>query len=263
MDDLPKEQWDQNQPKPWQWVLIVGVIITILCGVSTSIIFAYQTYNNWMVARNQNSIQTAATATTVQPKQFEIFEDAKTWQIMMLDTFDGNKNEWMEGDIDDQYTRMTLTLDGKYIWNAVAKRDFIWRIWPESNALRNFYLAVDAQNATANDDAQYGLIFRNNDDSYIFLEIRDSGNFRILSHDDSGWDEMISSTQSDAIQPGEINHLEVISVDDTIFILINDKYVGSTIASSPTEGQVGLAIGLSNTGEKSTIIFDNFELRVP
>jgi hypothetical protein len=263
MENNPNNQWDQNQPKSWQWVLIIGIFIVLLCGISTFIIFAYQTYNRWIEDWNRYYVQETSTADAYYEEKISIIDEAKSWQLVMLDTFDNNQNDWMEGEVDDEYTLMTLTLDGKYTWDAVAKRGFTWRIWPDSGYHSDFYMAVDAYNSSTNNEAEYGLIFRNYERSYFLLEVSEAGYFRVLSHDDQGWDELISSTQTKAIHPGGINYLEIVSVDDTFYFVINDEYVGSASGSIPSEGQVGLAIGLNTEGERSTIVFDNFELRAP
>jgi hypothetical protein len=130
MDDITQDQWDQNQPSPWIWVVIAGVAIILLCGLTAFIFSAYTTYNNWISDRGQSATRVAVTATAEVGERLSVIEDAKAWQLLMLDTFDGNTNAWMEGDIDDPYTTMTLTLDGTYVWDAVAKQRFLWRIWP-------------------------------------------------------------------------------------------------------------------------------------
>jgi hypothetical protein len=111
-----------------------------------------------------------------------------------------------------------------------------------------------------NPEAQYGLIFRNNDDAYFYWEVSDTQDFRVFSYQND-WIELIPSTYTEAIRPGAENHLVVVSVDDEYKFWINDQYVGRASGSYPSKGQVGVAIGLSYEGEESTIIFDNFELR--
>jgi hypothetical protein len=147
-----------------------------------------------------------------------------------------------------------------YKWEAMAKQGFTWRVWPLSDSTENFYLAVDAQNLGDNIEAQYGLIFRENDDAYFYWEISDTQYFRFFSYQNE-WIELIPSTFTDAIQPGAMNHFVVVSENDEFEFWINDQYVGEASGSYPSAGQAGVAIGLSYEGEQSIIIFDNFELR--
>jgi hypothetical protein len=151
-------------------------------------------------------------------------------------------------------------LNGIYRWDATAKQGFHWRVWPKSDVVSDFYLAVDAQNIGDNEEAQYGVIFREDDDSYFYWEIRDTQYHRFFSYV-NGWIELIPSTFTDAIRPGETNHLVVVSENDVFKFWINDQFVGQANGRMPSKGQAGVAIGLSNEGEESVIIFDNFELR--
>jgi hypothetical protein len=104
------------------------------------------------------------------------------------------------------------------------------------------------------------LIFRNNDAAYFYWEIIDTQHFRFFSYDGE-WNELIGSTYTEAIRPGEMNHLAVVSEDNVYKFWINDQFVGEASGSYPSKGQAGVAIGLSYEGEESLIIFDNFELR--
>jgi len=153
-----------------------------------------------------------------------------------------------------------VTINGVYRWETSAKQGFHWRVWPESDLVSDFYLAVDAQNIGDNIDAQYGLIFRENNDSYFYWEIIDTQYYRLFSYQDD-WIELIPSTFSDAIQPGDWNHLVVVSENDVFKLWINDQFVDQINGNVPSTGQAGVAVGLSYEGEESMIIFDNFELR--
>ncbi|MBU0510570.1 MAG: hypothetical protein KKD28_08510 [Chloroflexi bacterium] len=191
-------------------------------------------------------------------------EAASTWPLLIFDPFDNNYYEWATRDVEDDYTNLTFTLDdGRYTWRATARQGFVWRVWPRSEDVDDFYLAIDAQNVSGNRYAQYGLIFRNRDDSYYYFEVCDTQVFRVLSLYQNEWLELIPSTFSEAIRPGDVNHLEVIVRSDEFLLYINGQWVGETSGSYPAEGQAGMAIGLSNTGEESTLVFDNFEMSAP
>jgi hypothetical protein len=253
--------WESNQPSTWQWVLIAGIAIVVLCGIAAFTSLAYQTYNQWGQGRNEQATQAVVTTTAVDVERMMGFREASRQPALIFDPFVDNVNEWLEEDIDDEYTTMSLTINGRYIWDATAKQGFVWRIWPQSDVVSDFYLAVDAQNLSDNLDAQYGLIFRNDGDSYYYLEVRDTQHFRVFSYIDNEWIELIPYTYTDAIYPGETNRLEIVAKDDEIYVAINGQFVGQTEGSYPSEGQVGLIIGLANENEEATIAFDNFELR--
>ena len=261
-EDTPTQS-DSNPPSTWQWLMISGIVIVVLCAAAAFIYFAYQTYNLWVGAKNQVKPKAVATATVATVEQTNALQEASRWPTLIFDPFSENVNEWIDEDIDDDYTSMSLTINGRYIWDATAKQGFVWRIWPQSDEVSDFYLAVDAQNLSDNLDAQYGLVFRNDGDSYGYLEVRDTQYFRVFSYIDNEWIELIPYTYTDAIHPGAKNHLEVAAIDDMVYIAINDQYVGQTEDSYLAEGQVGLIIGLAGEGEETVIAFDNFELRTP
>jgi hypothetical protein len=262
-EENPVSSWDQNQPTFGQWGLIAGIIVILFCGAAGFLFFAYRTYSQWAEGRNQQATQVAATATAEVQYHIDIVNTAREWPLAFFDSFYDNENEWQTGEIDDDYTTMMTSINGRYIWEAEAKQGFVWRIWPQSDTVSDFYISVEAQNTSKNHNAQYGLIFHNNDGSYNYLEIRDNQSFRVLNLYEQEWIELIPSTFSALIQPGEANHLEVVAQSGIFYILINGELVGQTSSSYPTEGQVGLAIGLSEVGETATIEFDNFEFRFP
>ncbi len=259
----PTPHWDQNQPTLGQWGVIAAVVLILFCGAAGFLFFAFRTFSQWTQGRNQQATQVAATATAAVQMQLAVIDTARSWPLSIYDSFYENENEWLTGEIDDDYTTMTTAINGVYKWEAVAKQGFVWRIWPRSDTVSDFYLSVEAQNTSDNRAAQYGVVFWNNDDGYYYLEIRDGEYFRVLSVYNQEWTTLIDSTYSAALKAGEANQLEVVAQSDDIYILINGELVGQTTGSHASEGQVGLAIGLSEAGETATILFDNYEFRFP
>lgn len=261
----PENEWAQNQPPAWQWILIVGVAIAVLCGLIVFAVLGYRTYNQWRADRSQKATEEEASeiaeATAAALERTMAIEKAQGWPLLIEENFDNNQNEWMVGEIEDEYSKIRLTLDGSYLWEVTAKQGFVWRVWPRSDIVSDFYLAAEVQNQSRNESAQYGLIFRNNENAYFYLEGRDSGYFRLMLYDGQSWQDLISSTYSELIRPGIANKFAVAAVDDVFYVLINDVFVGQARGNFPSEGQVGVAIGLSGEGEGAIIGFDNFEFR--
>jgi hypothetical protein len=256
----PEFDPDVNQPSTLQWIIIGIIGLVAACGLLLFLSGAGLTIFSWDRQQQVEAEETAAAATAVVEARDQIMLEASGWPIVIFDTFDDNHNEWIDGEIDDDYAAIQVTIDGVYTWDAYAKQGFAWRVWPETDFTDDFYLAVDAQNIGDNIEAQYGLIFRNNDDAYFYWEVIDTQYFRFFSYD-GGWNELIGSTYAEAIRPGETNHLVVVSENDEYKFWINDQFVGQAFGSYPSKGQAGVAIGLSYDGDESVIIFDNFELR--
>jgi hypothetical protein len=262
---------ESNQPSNLQWIIIGVIGFVAVCGILLFIsgtgltIYSLGRQQQEQAAATSQAAENAAEATAVAAtataeERIQIVAEASEWPIVVFDTFDDNQNEWIDGEIDDDYASIQVTINGTYKWDAYAKQGFAWRVWPEVNLTDDFYLAVDAQNAGDNVDAQYGLIFHNTDDDYFYWEVIDTQYFRFFSYS-NGWNELIGSTYTEAIQPGEINHLVVVSENDEYKFWINGQFVGQASGNFPSSGQAGVAIGLSYEGEESLIIFDNFELR--
>jgi len=256
----PEFDPDSNQPTTLQWVLIGIVGFVALCGLLLFVSGTGFTIYSWGTRQQAQTEETAVAATAVVVTRDQTMISASEWPVVLYDTFDDNQNDWIDGEIDDEYSTIQVTIDGVYKWEVTAKQGFAWRVWPESDMTSDFYLAVDAQNLGDNTEAQYGLIFRENDDAYFYWEIIDTQYFRFFSYQND-WIELIPSTFTDAIYPGAINHLEVVAENDEFQFWINDQFVGQASGSVPSQGQAGVAVGLSYEGEESTIIFDNFELR--
>jgi hypothetical protein len=263
MEELPPiSEFDPeaNQPSTGQWVLIAVVAIVALCGLLLFLSGGTLTAFSWYNQQQEQIAETASAATAVVIERDQAMQTASQWPLLLLDTFDDNQNKWIDGEIDDEYAAIQVTIDGSYRWEASAKQGFHWRVWPRSDLTTDFYLAVDAQNLRGNDDAQYGLIFRENDDAYFYWEVSDTQEYRLFSYKDE-WIELIPATFTDAIRPRGNNHLVVVSEDDEFKFWINDQFVGQARGDTPASGQAGVAIGLHDQGDESMIVFDNFELR--
>jgi type II secretory pathway pseudopilin PulG len=271
IETSPEFDPNANQPSTMQWIIIGIIGLVAVCGVLLFIsgtgltIYSLGRQEQEQAKATSQAAETAAEATavaaaTAAEAREQTLAEASQWPIIVMDTFDDNQNGWIDGEIDDDYAAIQVTIDGDYKWDAYAKQGFAWRVWPEMDFTDDFYLAVDAQNAGDNVNAQYGLIFRNRDDAYFYWEIIDTQNFRFFAYD-GDWNELIGSTYTEAIRPGEMNHLVVISENDEYNFWINNQFVGQASGSFPANGQAGVAIGLSYEGEESIILFDNFELR--
>lgn len=256
----PEIDPESNQPSTQQWIIIGIIGFIAICGLLLFVFGGAFTTFSWITRQQTQAEETAIAVTAVLEARDQAIINASGWPVVLFDTFDDNQNEWIDGEIEDEYASIQVTIDGVYKWEATAKQGFAWRVWPESDFTTDFYLAVDAQNQGDNLEAQYGLIFREDEDTYFYWEIVDTQYFRLFSYRNE-WIELIPSTYTEAIQPGALNHLVVLSENDEFQFWINDQFVGQASGSFPSKGQAGVAIGLSYEGEESVIIFDNFELR--
>lgn len=192
---------------------------------------------------------------------------ALAWPVLMADSFDQNLNDWAEEEtVDENYAAISWSfLNGQYVWRATAYDGFVWRVWPDIDAVGDFYLSVQVQRNSGTDRAQYGLIFRNSEQpgTYYYFEVRETQEFAVYLYNGTEWVTLLPLSFSEAIVPGQVNQLEVIAQGHVFLFFINGEYVGEVSDSSLPLGEVGLAIGLPDPNDQAVIVFDNFEVRAP
>ncbi|MBC8504403.1 MAG: hypothetical protein H8D34_06075 [Chloroflexi bacterium] len=262
---VEQPNYSSNQPTSRQWILIAGIGFFALCGIITFLAGGYYSLNSMLSARSGQATATAATATAVVVAREQAIRSAIKWPLLFLEPFNNNENEWIDGEIDDEYAKINVTINGTYRWDISSKQGFVWWVYPTSDMVEDFYLAVDVINPSENRDAPYGLTFRVSEDEnfYYYFEIRETQLFSVWANDEGNWTDIVPYTDTTAIHPSANNHLEIIAQGDEYFFFINNELVAEKTILAPDQGYSGLAVGLSYEDEQSTIIFDNFELRSP
>jgi hypothetical protein len=263
MDNNGKRDWSKNHPPAWQIAAILAAVVAVLCAALGLVYFGIQTWRGLRQEQQVQATATVVTATVVAQEQYTLVRQAAQWPLVFGDDFEADRGDWVLGPVDDEYSTIQVEINGRYLWDATAKRDFIWRVWPTAQVVDDFYLAVEAHNLGDNLDMQYGLLFLLDDNAYYYFEVRDSGYLRLFSVVGQEWHELLPYTESAAIRAGQPNRLEVVNLGDRFTLLINGEIVGQSAGSFPARGQAGLVIGLAQAGESGLIAFDNYELRAP
>jgi hypothetical protein len=202
---------------------------------------------------------------TVQARQAAL-STAKSWPVVLSDTFDRDLDVWSIGeDEDPSLGSVSWAIEGgQYLWHAQAVTGFVWWVIPEGEAVTDFYLSVDASQVSDPDVGEYGVIFRRDDDEqYYLFEISDLGYYALFLYSLNGWETLIDWTDHAAITAGEFNQLAVHATGPLFDLYINGIYVAGYVDERLPSGRVGLLIGLSNAGEEMSWLFDNFELQAP
>lgn len=218
------------------------------------------------------AVEAAATATaqaqataTAEARPYMPLQEASAWPIVLADDFSAEGNGWSLGDYDDTLVDGSRSIDGGiYRWEAEAFDDFVWWSIPDTDELSDLYLAVDARLIDGVSDAQYGLIFRRdeNKDYYLFL-VGDDGYYEFVRVSGGDWTTLVDWTESIAIKPGEVNRLEVVVQGSQFTFYINGGYVDEFSDDQLASGKPALVLGLKEAGDTSVVEFDNFELRAP
>ncbi len=186
------------------------------------------------------------------------------WPIILSEPFDSNKNNWSVGSDNDEYADISREIkDGKYYWDATAKKSFIAWVSPDLDAVSDFHLSTEIQRTSGSDQSDYGLVFREDTDGNLYYFGIDDENFFVLLNYDGAWSDMIATTRSSAILSGQANRLTVIAEGSHFVFFINDQYVAELTDDHIQTGTTALAAELYDADLQATFEFDNFELRAP
>lgn len=189
---------------------------------------------------------------------------ANNWEAILTDTFDSNDNNWLVESSDDEYALITYeVIDGKYRWETTANQSFIGWVRAGRESLTDFYLSVEVQQIDAPATADYGVLFREDENSnFYYFAISDAGEYALYLFFEE-WDTLIDWAQTDLINSGEANRIIVIGEGAHFTFFINDHYLIEIDDNKIPQGSTALAIELSNEDDQGVFEFDNFELRAP
>ena len=208
--------------------------------------------------------QVIGSTATAQAVQAIATDSLSLWPTLFSDTFDSNKNDWIIGNGDDEFTTITREIkDGKYTWDVSSKQSVIAWVAADTKPVSNFHLTVELKQVSGSNQSDYGLIFREDADSNLYyFGIDDEGFFCLLSYDNE-WTDMIEFTKSSVILPGETNSLTVIADGPNFIFFINDQLVGRMTDDHIPTGTTAVAVELFEADLQAVFEFDNFELRTP
>ena len=202
---------------------------------------------------------------TVQVESAQAAEiEASNWEVVLTDSFDTNDNDWLAESSDDEYSFMNYeVVDGKYRWDTEAHQSFIGWVRSDMEPLTDFYLSVEIRQVEGPDTADYGVLFREDEDSnFYYFAVSEQGAYALYIYF-NGWDTLIDWTNTDLIHPGEPNRITVIASGPQFIFFINDQYLTEFTDDQIPEGITALAVELSEEGDQAVFEFDNFELRKP
>ncbi len=194
-----------------------------------------------------------------------IRELAQNWTIILSDVFDNPDNAWPENERDDPLAKMKWSFtDGKYRWSAQAKEGFVWWATPEIDEVADFSASTTVTQLDGPADAEYGMIFRRTSDGeYYLFELSESSEYALFLYWQDDWWTLIEWTQTDAFLPGIENKIDIIALDNVFYLYVNDELVAQYQDQRLPAGQVGLLVGLSNSGDEGIWEFDNYTIRTP
>jgi hypothetical protein len=209
-----------------------------------------------------------AAASTPLPSDAEyaaqLFSEAQSWQLVALDSFDTGNLNWPQGDTAGQSGEGNRSLlNGVYSWRVAAKTNSanLWAI-PNTEILRDFYVAVDCKNTKRLEIIACALSFRHHsvDNHYDFM-VYPSQKFSAHYKREGGDSVTLSSLPSTAVLPYDTNHIAVIGIGSQFWFYINGVFVDYITDDKIPTGSYGIGVSVKSAGDEGYMEFDNFELR--
>lgn len=219
------------------------------------------------VASQAQASATQAAQATVNARQWAgVITAQKLWPVLLQDSFARQGNNWMVGDVrNEYYTGSRRIANGQYHWTATAKDSMGSFIFPDQKLSTLLLAGVDLQFLSGPPDADAGLCFRETQESntfyYYALDNRGEYSLAIYLHDH--WETFIDWTANSAIKVGEVNRLEVSAAGTHFILLVNGIPLADFSDDRLEQGNVGLGLTLANKGDQVDLTFANFEIRAP
>jgi hypothetical protein len=209
----------------------------------------------------QQVVQATGTAQSIQTT---VAQAGSQWSILLADTFDTNKNEWYEGTDDDEYGKVIYEIvNGNYRWDAIANKGFIGWVNIDTEALKDFFIAVDIEQTESSPLAQQGLLFRKDAEGNYYCFGVEDGQFFVSLRYNGEWIDLIDWTDAPPFRTTGSNRYTVIAEGSHFIFMINDQYVASVTDGRLPKGTLGLALALHDTDQHAIFEVDNIELRIP
>lgn len=204
-------------------------------------------------------------ATEAATAGLALLSQATNWRVVISDTFDNNNNQWTTGSKESDLSSEQLSIDkGSYNWTAIAKSGFVYWTTPTTDTVKDFYLAVDANQIDGPDDGDVSLVFHEADTSNFYLfEVSNLQKFSVYQLQADNWEARIDWTESSVIKKAQPNHLEVVGKGSVYYFFINGTMVGTYTEGDATQGSSGIGVSLYNQDDKGNFSFDNFMLKMP
>jgi len=194
-----------------------------------------------------------------------LVSEARLLPVALQDTFDDNQNNWPTGlSSSAEFGSVDRRIEnGRFTWDVNGLQPTAWWAATDKISALDFHLAATARQVSGPQTGEYGLIFRKNaEEEYLVYKVSNLGRYALYQFQDSAWTALIDWSDTTALLPGEDNRMEVVARGDTVYLVLNDELVAQYSPVALGEGQPGLFVGTSGSGETGQWQFDDFEVRL-
>jgi hypothetical protein len=220
-------------------------------------------------ATRQAQASATAQALTIQATATAVAKESELRAYQHFDPFDSNRNEWREGQEDNDYWigQVDIT-DGVYQWRVdEVKETFLaWADFTPAGVLKDFDLAVLMRRVAGGPvDTCSGIMFRKSPDGFdagvYFLSFCDQGDYSVTYYsEETSWEKIRDWQKTDLSRPDDWNLIEIKARGENFEIFLNQQLLTAFQDDRLPEGYISLFI---DQYEKtaSEIWFDNFALQ--
>jgi hypothetical protein len=196
----------------------------------------------------------------VQPEGGPNIADVRVGSPTLSETFRRDDGDWLVGSTDNGDRAIA---DGVLVVAVTEENKLVWAPYDGSpDTFDDFYLEVDVTHLSGPLENNYGITFRNEDNSNFYFYQTDSlGSYQLSKQVDGDWETLVDWTDSTVLDQGRgsENRLGVLAVDDWIVLYANDEELTRVQDDSFSGGWFTLAAGAYDTAG-TEIGFDNVRL---
>ncbi|MGB7876930.1 MAG: hypothetical protein WBL25_21305, partial [Anaerolineales bacterium] len=219
-------------------------------------------------APTQTSESTQVPTSSALEVLYSKLYQAKTWPLILQESFDNNDNQWDMWNVDDTDKKESMQIEnGVFQWGLQIKKPdaWYWEIAPLTS-YSNFYYSVKVRRIGKPTEEQvnqaiWGIIFRRQgNDLYAFL-LNDLQEYYLSLNSDGSWIDLVGQTKSSLVNSDRSNELAVIADGTEITLFINGTPIKTINDKTLLNGNVGFYAGLIYPDDEVRFEFDDFELR--
>jgi hypothetical protein len=244
-NDVGFKEVKDEAPRDYVWVFIAIFVCFILCAAAI-----FCSLGLWTIQDNLTNVdEISATEPAIVDIREEVNADP-TWQLLVSDEFNDNKNEWyLEPYKDDNVSLNRSIENGVYIWDYQSTGDSSFWDFPSSMPLlKDFVATVEIKHVAGNLDEKFGFIVRASlDRKYYLLQITESGSILFQSNllGSNDHSKTLFEGTSSAVKAGAPNIITVKASGEHFVFYVNNQWAGEARDGQIKEGYVGVLTSTS------------------
>lgn len=211
------------------------------------------------IAEQQTATQNALDAIWVDYQQVQ-----QNWFTDYSTDFD-LVDEWGTGDYQSEWWVGSKTIaNGYFVWDMTALKGFYHYINASDVVYSDFLVTLVCGQTSGHENGEVGLVLRwsDNNDKYYFTIKSYTQRYEFIRYANEEW-TTLDTNKSQAILPGELNHIAIKAEDNLFTIFINNEFITQIEDDTISAGTIAFTGGFSNPDESGTFEFDYLTIQAP